>query len=94
MSTFKEKVFIAASAGVLATTAVAALQPPSPKDTEADRRRQQIERGVGDLADAQGRVAEQLRRDGEQLQQADHEDRLRPGEHRPPDPHIRIRVLP
>lgn len=81
--------------GVLALTVggLQALEPKSSQQVEEERRQQLVEQA----ADAEERANEQRRRDGEDAAESDRLDKLRPGEHRPPEPEIpriRIRTFP
>lgn len=81
----------AAAAGVVALTvgALDALAPKTPEDFDRHVRQQQVEQA----SDAQERERERLRDEADAAADADHRDRLRPGEHRPPEkPPIRIRI--
>lgn len=69
----------------LTVGAVTALQPK----TAAEVHRQQVEQ----LSDAQEEVHRRAREDAQDLGEADRRDRLRPGEHRPPEPpNVRVRL--
>lgn len=61
------------------------LAPRSPAELQEQRNQQQVQ----DLVDSQERVQERIRQDGESLLDALQEEKVRPGEHRPP---IRIRI--
>ncbi len=81
----------AVAAGVIALTvgALDALAPKTPEELDRHVQQQQVEQA----SDAQERERERFRDDADAAADADRRDRLRPGEHRPPEkPPIRIRI--
>lgn len=71
--------------------ALTALQPKTPQELEQSRLEQQVQ----DLGDAQEKVQDDRRAEGDALDQAQQRERSVPGEHRPPEvkgPKIRIRI--
>ncbi len=64
------------------------LEPRTLEQVREDQRQEQVEQ----LADSHEKTREQNRKDGDAAAEADRRDRLRPGEHRPPGPHMRIRL--
>jgi len=65
-------------------------QPPSPDPQE--RARQQQEQRLNDLNDANNAERDRYRDAGNDLVDAENQRRLTPGEPRPPEPRVRIRL--
>lgn len=84
MSRARDKAAVALGSAVLLTGALTYLQPPSPDP--AERRRDQVERQLGDLQDADEQVKERHRDAGRAQLDAELARRARPGVHRPPPP--------
>jgi hypothetical protein len=88
----KEKFAIGISSAVLAAGMMTAFQPPSHDANE--RRSQQTQKDVSDLSDAQDKEHQRMRDAGNDHADAENARSLIPGEHRPPEPHLRIRIVP
>lgn len=80
---------IAVGFGTLALTVgtLQALQPKTVAELEQQRRDGLLEQ----LSDADEGSRQRMREQGQDLLEADSADRNRPGEHRRPEPHVRIR---
>lgn len=90
-SSTKSKIAIGLSSAALMAGAMQYAEPPK---NESQQRQQSIERGVNDLSDSHGRDADRHRDDGDTLLNGTIKDRNTPGEHRPSQPHVRLRVVP
>ena len=84
---WQAKVCAGATAVGLLVGGLQYLEPKTPEQT----RQQQIEQ----LSDSHEKTKERMRQDGEDIAEADRLDRLRPGEHHPPEkPRLRLRLRP
>ena len=93
MARMRERVAIAISSAIVVGGLVAMLQPPEQSSRE-EREAGRMERQVGDLADSHEQQTERQRQAGEEQAKAERERRLVPGERRPPEPRVRIRLVP
>ncbi len=85
---WQEKVCAGATVVGLVAGGLKYLEPRTLEQVREDQRQEQTEQ----LADAHEKTKEKAKQDGEAIDEADRRDRLRPGEHRPPAPHVRIRL--
>ena len=88
---WKERVIAAAAiTGLIVggSAAVGRLAPQTPEE----QRQQQLDDLTGQAADAKEKTDERNRLDGEGAAEADARDRLRPGENRPPEEHLKLRL--
>jgi len=88
---FKETLLIGATVIGLAVGANQMLAPGTPDEVRQNRQQQLVE----DLSDADENSKERMRESGKDHLDAENDQKLRPGEHRPPEPRrpkIRIRL--
>ncbi len=90
MTSRKNKIAVVLGTAALMTGAITALQPPS--DNVGERARNQLNKDVENLADSHGREVDRYRDAGDAQREAENGRKLIPGEHRPPEPHGRIRT--
>ena len=91
MKSLKEGVVIGATVVGLAVGANQLLSPRTPEEVRRDQQQQQ----VADLSDADENNKQRMRDEGSAHADAENGQRLRSGEHRPPEhyrPKIRIRL--
>lgn len=91
MATTKDKFAVVFGTAALMTGAMTFLQPS--RDPQ-QRARDQTQNQVEDLADSHDKELQRYRDEGNAHGDAENARRLIPGEYRPPEPHIRIRVIP
>ena len=89
MSNWKSRAAVGLGAMGLAAGVLTAISPDQPQ-TEQDRSRSNIERDLGNLSDSEEANRDRFRDEGKDLGDANNEERLRPGEHRPPKLRIRF----
>ncbi len=89
-SSGREKVAIGLTSAVLAIGAITYLQPPS--NDARERERQRTQQNIQDLGDAQENEHRRMREDGKLHGEAETSRALIPGEHRPPEPNLRLKV--
>lgn len=84
------KLVVALGTAGLLSGALWMFQPPSPDPHE--RSRQQQQQQVNDLSDADQQQRDRYRDAGNDHVNAENARRVTPGEYRPPEPHVRLRL--
>lgn len=99
MATWRERVCASAAvAGLMlgGAQAISRLAPQSPSapSSPQELREERLRDQEGQLADSEEANKDRLRREGEDLQNANERDRLRGAEHRPPPdpPRVKVRI--
>lgn len=97
MTGAKEKLAIVAGTAALVSGSLWMLEPhvTQPPQNSEQVQRDKTDRDTGDLSDSNDTVNDRHRDSGTDLGDAERKQKLIPGEHRPPEPHLpKFKVFP